>query len=111
MSPDQTQNREDYLESAYWYFDECRRSIGERLAFKASLRGEISKYARKLEDDRVRLPSLQDVARMVDENLRLQNLNIEVINLLIQHIEDKPTLSLWEIVRKLSDGQTNQSSS
>ena len=58
MSPDQIQNREDYLESAYWYFDECRRSIGERLAFKASLRGEISKYenrVRALEDENIRL--------------------------------------------------------
>lgn len=103
---DKAQHLEDLLESSYWYFDQSRREVGERLAFKSQLRGVLDKYERQMQDlkkeletERMRLAacgvvamantsesaakarsmapeynsaSCQDVARMVDENIRLR---------------------------------------
>lgn len=70
---------EDILEMHYWEFDLERKNSGERLAFKAKLRyfaswykEQIKKLTEELETERMRLASCQDVARMVDENIKLR---------------------------------------
>ena len=133
-------NMEDLLESSYWYFDQSRREVGERLAFKSQLRVVLDKYERQIKDlkksleiERIRLAacgvvalsntpesaakarsiapeydsaSCQDVARMVDENMKLRAAKVKAVNALIKHVENSESRSnavaIWDIAMDLN---------